>query len=250
MTAHDACSRISTFHRELAAGKAPLENRQNMRSSGENPLKTEISRQVVHMLVALFAILLRWLSYPQALACAVAAIVFNVFILPRLPGGKQRLYRADERERGFSMGILAYPVSVFLLILLFPIPVAAAMWGVLSFGDGPATLVGSLATGGSLPWNSKKTVSGFVAFVLGALPSAAFLFWWTLPNIGSSPPWWRAAASQAKFSSLGSGEILILSFVVAIVCAFLESLETKIDDNLLAPLGGAILMTGLIYVFF
>lgn len=202
------------------------------------------------MLVALLSVLLRWLSYPQALACAVAAIVFNVFILPRLPGGKQYLYRADERERGFSRGILAYPVSLFLLILLFPLPVAAAMWGVLSFGDGLATLVGSRASGGPLPWNPKKTVAGLLAFVLGAIPSAALLFWWTLPNVNSSPPWWRGATVQAKFSLLGVGEIFILSLGTAIVCAFLESLETKIDDNLLAPLGGAILMSGLIYVFF
>jgi len=202
------------------------------------------------MLVALFAVLLRWLSYPQALACAVAAIVFNVFILPRLPGGRQRLYRTDERERGFSMGILAYPVSVFLLLLIFPVPIAAAMWGVLSFGDGPATLAGSLATGGPLPWNPRKTVVGFLAFVFGALPSAAFLFWWTLPNIGSSPPWWRSAATQDSFGSMRIVGIIALSLVTAIVCAFLESLETKIDDNLLAPLGGAIFMMGLIYVFF
>jgi dolichol kinase len=234
----------------LCRAKGALENRQSMRFSIENHSHTEISRQVVHMLVALFAVLLRWLSYPQALACAVAAIVFNAFILPRLPGGKQYLYRADERERGFSRGILAYPVSVFLLILIFPVPIAAAMWGVLSFGDGLATLVGSRATGGSLPWNAKKTVAGLLAFVLGATPSAALLFWWALPNINASPPWWRLAAVQDKFSSLGVGEILILSFASAIVCAFLESLETRIDDNLLAPLGGAILMTGLIYVFF
>jgi dolichol kinase len=221
-----------------------------MRFSIENHAHTEISRQVVHMLVASFAVLLRWLSYPQALACAVAAIVFNVFILPRLPGGKRYLYRADEREHGFSRGIIAYPISVFLLILLFPVPIAAAMWGVLSFGDGLATLVGSRATGRSLPWNPQKTAAGLAAFVLGALPSAAFLFWWTLSNADASPPWWRSAIVQAKFSSVGAVDIVVVSVVCAVVCAFLESLETRIDDNLLAPLGGAILMMGLIYVFF
>jgi len=201
------------------------------------------------MLMALFALLLRWLSYPQALACAVGAIVFNAFILPRLPGGKERLYRADERERGYSRGILTYPVSVFVLVLVFPVPVAAAMWGVLSFGDGPATLVGSRPGGKPLPWNRKKTVEGFLAFILGAAPSAAFLYWWTLPNIGSSPPWWRTAEAQALFGSPRIGGILLISFVTAVACSFLESLETKIDDNLLAPLGGAIVMVGLIYVF-
>lgn len=234
-----------------------------MRPPNEYPPHTELSRQAVHMLVAVFALLLRWLSYPQALACAVAAIVFNAFILPRLPGGKRYLFRAEERERGFSRGILTYPISVFLLILIFPVPVAAAMWGALSFGDGLATLVGTRAGtragsragtgagaragGGPLPWNPKKTAAGLIAFVLGATPSVAFLYWWTLPNAGSSPPWWRSAAAQAMFNSPQVAGILAASLVAAAACAFLESLDTRIDDNLLAPLGGAIFMTGLIY---
>ena len=111
-------------------------------SSNEKAIFFELSRQSVHMMVGAFTLLLRWLSYPQALACAACAIIFNVFILPRLPGSKSHLYRMDERERGFSMGILMYPVSVFLLIFSFPVPVAAAMWGDLSFGDGMATILG------------------------------------------------------------------------------------------------------------
>lgn len=201
------------------------------------------------MLVALFALLLRWLSYPQALACALAAIVFNALVLPRLPGGKQYLYREEERARGFSRGILAYPIAVFTLIFLFPVPVAAAMWGVLSFGDGLATLVGSRPGGRSLPWNAKKTREGMLGFVVGAVPAAAFLYWWTLPNVGSSPLWWRAESAQAAFGSLSLGRIAILSMATAGVCAFLESLDTKLDDNLLAPLGGAIFLTVMIYLF-
>jgi dolichol kinase len=210
---------------------------------------SEISRQAVHMLVALFALLLRWLSYPQALACAVAAIVFNVFILPRLPGSRERLYRAGERESGFSVGILMYPVSVFILILAFPVPVAAAMWGVLSFGDGMATIVGSRVGNRRLPWNRKKTLEGLLAFVLGGLPAAVFLYWWTLPNVASSPPWWRSSAANTLFGALGVGQITAVSLVTVIVCAFLETLETRLDDNLVAPLGGACVMVGLIYAF-
>jgi len=215
----------------------------------EKAISSEISRQSVHMLVGAFTLLLRWLNYPQALACAACAIIFNVFILPRLPGSKSRLYRADERERGFSVGILMYPVSVFLLIFSFPVPVAAAMWGVLSFGDGMATVIGVRSKGRRLPWNRDKSVDGFFAFVLGAAPAAIFYYWWTLPNVGSSPPWWRLAAAQERFGSLGIGRIVAISLVVAFVCAFLESLKTRIDDNILAPLGGACVMVGLIYVF-
>jgi len=202
------------------------------------------------MLVGMFALLLRWLSYPQALACAVAAIVFNAFILPRLPGSKRHLYRSGEREHGLSAGIFMYPISVFLMILLFPVPVAASMWGVLSFGDAFATLVGARRGKTRLPWSRKKSFEGMLAFVLAALPAAAFLYWWTLPNLSSSPPWWRSASAQKIFALGGLGEIILTASVSAVVCAFLETLETRLDDNLVAPFGGACVMVGFLYVFF
>jgi dolichol kinase len=221
-----------------------------MQLAEQNPPGTETARQAVHMLVASFALLLRWLSYPQALACAAGLVIFNAFILPRLPGSRRYLYRAEERERGFSVGILAYPVSVFILILVFPVPVAAAMWGVLSFGDGMATLVGSAVGRRHLPWNPKKTLEGMLAFVLGALPPAAFLYWWTLPNVASSPPWWRSPGALDLFGSPGLGAVIAVSLVTAVACAFLETLETRLDDNLVAPLGGACVMVGLACIFF
>ena len=208
----------------------------------------ETTRQIVHMLVAVLALLLRWLTYPQALALAIALILFNAFLLPRLPGSMQYLYRADEREGGFSKGILAYPISVFLLILIFPVPVAAAMWGgALSLGDGAATLFGSRMGKTPLPWNPKKSFEGFLAFILFATPAIAFFYKWTLVNIASSPPWWRSDAIAAPFASPSLLWILALAMITSIACALLESLDTKIGDNLLAPLGGAILLTALIH---
>jgi dolichol kinase len=124
------------------------------------------------------------------------------------------------------------------------------MWGVLSFGDALATLVGARRGKIRLPWSRRKSLEGMLAFVLAAVPAAAFLYWWTLPNLISSPPWWRGAGAQEIFAAPGSGAIVILSLVTAVACAFLETLETRLDDNVVAPLGGACLMVGLIYVFY
>ena len=207
----------------------------------------ETTRQIVHMLVALLALLLRWLTYPQALALALALVFFNAFLLPRLPGSMRFLYRTDERASGFSKGILAYPISVFLLILIFPVPVAAAMWAMLSLGDGAATLVGSRLGRVPLPWNPKKTFEGLLAFVMFALPAIMFFYIWTAVNMGSSPPWWRSEEAVAVFGALSPSWVWAFAMITSIACAFLESLDTKIDDNLLAPLGGAILLTALIH---
>ena len=86
--------------------------------------------------------------------------------------------------------------------------------------------------------------------LFAATPAAAFLYWWTLPNLRSSPPWWRGAGAQEIFSAPGFGAIMILSLATGIACAFLETLETRLDDNVVAPFGGACVMIGLIYVFF
>ncbi len=200
------------------------------------------------MLVALLALLLRWLTYSQALTLAAALVLFNAFLLPRLPGVKRFLYRADERASGFSKGILAYPISVFLLILIFPVPVAAAMWGgALSLGDGAATLFGSRVGKTPLPWNPKKSFEGLLAFILFATPATVFFYKWTIVNINSSPPWWRSSATAVSLASSSLLWILALAMITSIACAILESLDTKIDDNLLAPLGGAVLLTALIH---
>ena len=86
--------------------------------------------------------LLRVLNGRQAAALAFAALVFNALLLPRI-GGK-RLYRPADHDRGFPLGILLYPLSVWMLTLAFPsrLDIAAAAWGILAFGDGAATLVG------------------------------------------------------------------------------------------------------------
>ena len=231
------------------------ESRRAMDSSSQNPLRVnmfraELSRQTVHMSVGLLSLSLRWLTHPQALAGAAGLIVFNSLILPRFQIARRHLYRTDEQPSGFSRGIVTYSISVLLLILIFPVPVAAAMWGALAFGDGLATLVGSQMGKGPLPWNRKKTVSGCVGYVCGATPSMAFLYAWTAPNLVASPKLWGAQATQSLFASPGIMEVMAISFLTAIACALLESLDTPIDDNLLAPLGGAVVMIALTFLLF
>lgn len=218
--------------------------------SMRNSDRPETARQCVHMLVGLLALALRWLTYPLALAMAVALIAFNLFVLPRLPGNLRYLYRVEERDRRFSIGILMYPISVFLLILIFPTPVAAAMWGTLAFGDGLAGLVGSKFGKWRLPWNKKKSLEGLLAFAIGATLSSAILYFWALPNSVSSPPWWSMQEWLVLLHQADVTGVIIISACAGIVAAFLESLDIGIDDNLLAPLGGACVMVRLLPLFF
>ncbi len=198
------------------------------------------------MLVGGLALALRWTSYGQALTLAAGLVVFNAYVLPRLPWISALLYRPGERERRFTSGILLYPVTVFILILFFPVPVAAAMWGALSFGDGMATLAGARMGKTPLPWNRRKTIEGLAAFALIGSLSASLLYWWTLPNMLSSPPWWRGDAVEI-FASLDASGIILRCILASVASAFVETVELPIDDNLTAPLGGACVMIGLVY---
>lgn len=181
----------------------------------------EIGRKLTHIGVGGFAFFLRDLGWERAAVMAVGAVLFNWLIFPRI-GGKH-VWRASDHDTGYPIGILLYPLSVLALILLFrgDLWKAAAVWGVLALGDGVASLAGLALGGPHLPWNPRKTWTGFFAMVaFGALGSAVLVAW-TLRQPIEAPLVW-------------------LSVALAVACAWVESLDTTLDDNLTVPLIGAI----------
>jgi uncharacterized protein (TIGR00297 family) len=192
----------------------------------------ELARKTVHMGVGLIAFTLRWLGPWWGALCAVAALVFNLALLPRL-GGKA-LLRGHERERGRSIGIVLYPVAVLLLILVFNrrLEVAAAMWGILAFGDGMAGLVGMALGRRKLPWNPGKSWAGTLAYLVFGTLGAWVLLLWTAPA--------RYEGTEAWAFTLAA------CAVTALVGALLESLPQGLDDNIGVPLVCGLLLLGLL----
>lgn len=187
----------------------------------------ELARKLVHVGVGGFALLLRHLSWPGAAAMALAAFLFNWQVLPRLGG--RRLWRGEEHARGYPRGILIYPLSVLGLVLWFreELHYVAAVWGLLAFGDGLASLVGQTLGGPRLPWNAKKGWIGFAAFVACGGTGAAALMGWTL---GLPAPAWL------------SWWLLSITLPAALAGAIVESLPTTLDDNFTVPLAGALVV--------
>jgi uncharacterized protein (TIGR00297 family) len=191
------------------------------------PSFSENGRQVVHIAMGGFALLLRYLSWWEVAVLAGVAIAFNLFALPRIAG--DRLYRPDESARKYYSGITLYHVSI--LMLLFALPdrrdIVAAAWGVLAFGDGTATLVGRHFKSPRIPWNREKSVAGSVAFVLVGGAAASFLCWWCRPAILPPPYAW--------FS-------LTMPFVAALAAAAVETIPIRLDDNIsVTATAGAVL---------
>jgi uncharacterized protein (TIGR00297 family) len=185
----------------------------------------ETKRKLLHMAVGGFALLLRYLSWPQAALMAVLAFLHNWQVLPRIGG--RGLWRDHEHGSGYARGMLIYPLSVLGLILWFrdDLWMAAAAWGILAFGDGMASLLGQALGGPRLPWNPRKGLAGSLAFVVFGTLGAAFLTVWTL----RLPP-----------SSFLSPRVLGVILPAALFCALVESIDSTLDDNLTVPLAAAL----------
>jgi uncharacterized protein (TIGR00297 family) len=188
---------------------------------------SETARQVVHMTMGGFALLLRWLVWWQAFALAVTALLFNLFVLPHIARG---LYRPGDDSR--LHGIIFYPLSVLLLLVAFPhrLDIVAAAWGILAIGDGIATLAGRAIGGPRSPWNRDKTIAGSVAFFVGGSAAALLLMIWCRPQYMAEPPLWH---------------LLGVPIAAALVAALVETLPIRLDDNLSVALSaGAVLWMG------
>ncbi|MDA8015856.1 MAG: DUF92 domain-containing protein [Thermoanaerobaculia bacterium] len=191
----------------------------------------ELARKVVHMGVGLIAFAVVFLGPAYSALCAVGAVLMNVFLLPRA-GGKF-LWREHEEKRGASMGIVLYPTAVLFLILAFwnHLEVVAAIWAILAFGDGMASLVGMTVGGARLPWNPKKSWSGTFAYWCFGTAGAATLLAWTLHHQGES---------------YCLGYLIFAAAVTALVGAVIESQPIGLDDNISVPLLAALVLHGVL----
>jgi uncharacterized protein (TIGR00297 family) len=166
----------------------------------------------------MFAFLFPFLNFAQSLGCALLALLLTTFLLPQLDvdlrksGGEAA--RVNSRNR-----ILAYPISVLVLVILYRHSpyIVAAVWGVMALGDGMASVAGEWLRGPGLPWNRQKTWAGFLAFALAGTLAAYALMRWVAPE-------------------LDAGFALRVSAATALVGAVVESLPIGLDDNVSVPL--------------
>jgi len=184
------------------------------------PVFSETTRQLVHISMSAFALALRVLTWWQAALCALAALLFNAFVLPR--AGGPSIIRPVDAARGYPLGILVYPVAVLALIVAFParLDIAASAWGILAFGDGFATLIGRRWGRHRLGWNPDKTVEGLLAFIVAGGAAGIFLAWWTAPAIAPPP---------------GIAFILLAPAAAAVAAGFAETVPIALDDNFSVP---------------
>ena len=204
-------------------------------------INSELLRKTVHVSMGAFALSLRFLTPKEAALCACIALGFNLFVLHRVT--RRALMRHDEKLRGFSLGIALYPAAVLALIVVFRnrLELAAAVWGLIAFGDGMAAVFGVTLRGPKLPWNPAKTWAGFAAFVLWGTAASSFLLRFTQRGALDGPKTWIGPSFLAVGEHGPHYEATFLiagCFAAAVLAAFAESTRARIDDNVLVPLVG------------
>jgi uncharacterized protein (TIGR00297 family) len=176
------------------------------------------TRKIVHMSMLIFAFLLPYLTWTQAVGCALLALLFNLVVLPRLQVDLRKS-PASAPGAGVWTGIVIYPLSVLTLILLYrhEMHIVAAVWAIMALGDGMAGVVGSRLGGPALPWNRGKTWSGCLGFLVAGTVGAYVLTRWVTPAIAPDIAFKVCAAT-------------------ALVGALVESAPIGLDDNASVPL--------------
>ena len=191
-------------------------------------------RQVVHMAMGLFALALRFLTWWQAAACALAAFLFNLFVLPRI-GGDVALSagRPDARlpARDPVLPAVGPPADS-------RVPATARHRG---------SRVGHprrrrLAGGGSRHrqprargchgTRTRRSPVLSHSWSPAAWPVCSLALW-TRPAVSPLPP---------LLFTLGA------PVVAAIVAGLVESLPVRLDDNISVPIAAAIVLGGLALV--
>lgn len=176
----------------------------------------EWRRRLCHMAPALLPMLL-W-AFPHIEPTPLwlrASFVLDAVVLV---GGAMCMGRHLTRDGECNMFAAAtgYAIPILSLLLLFPNQpeLGLSVLAIIALGDGSATLFGKLLGGPTLPWNSSKTWSGFIGFLVFSVPYATMIY------CDEAHP--RVSVSLA----------MACVFCTALVADAIESLPSRCNDNL------------------
>jgi len=190
-------------------------------SSRTQEIQTELLRKGIHLMVGATP-LLASISLPITEGLLVAGlVVYTLAESLRLQGRElpliTRLTRMASRTRDRNRAVLG-PITLglgaLLCLMLYPEPAASVGIYALAFGDGLSSVVGKIFGRIRMPFTGGKTVEGSLAAFLA-------IFW---------AAWWASRDVP-------------IALAVAVAGTFLEALPLEDLDNLVIPLGTALVFS-------
>lgn len=182
----------------------------------------EIKRRFWHMTPGVLAFGLLVVPHADPISPTLQLIILSCCLaigIWMLLGFRQ----IQRRGEGTGLGAVGgYSLSVLGTIFLFPqhLEMGLSVLAILAFGDGSATLIGSVFRGPRLPWNSGKSWVGMLGFVVVGSLMAAWIYWGETHNLEASDP------------PVSIGMALFLTAPAVVAAAIAESLRSRINDNI------------------
>ncbi|MBN2122181.1 hypothetical protein JW721_03940 [Candidatus Micrarchaeota archaeon] len=177
----------------------------------------ELRRQAVHVALGLALLLLLLVLGRMKAIYLLASILFFGFLLislvmqgRKIPLASWFVERFERKSAPLPGYGSAWYVAGFLLcaLLIRDVSEFSASILILSLGDAASNIIGSHFGKPPLPYNNGKTVEGTLAFFLFSLTSFFFIGYYAIP--------------------------------LSLLCALIESLPVKIDDNISIPIACAL----------
>ena len=185
---------------------------------------TELQRRLWHITPGFLPLLLWPISHADPISPTLRAILILIIcgIGISIFKGYRRIARSGADSNELS-SVAGYAGSVLFTLLLLPsqIELGFAVLAILAFGDGTATLGGLLLRGPALVWNREKRLSGLLCFILFGGFMASVIYWGEAQNL--------EAMNNPRVDFRTA---LMFGFPLAFVCAIVESLPLKINDNI------------------
>ncbi|MAG21738.1 MAG: TIGR00297 family protein [Candidatus Diapherotrites archaeon] len=187
-----------------------------------------MNRQLLHIAPIFLALLIPLVDRATAIIFT-AVFALGIYILYNRK--KEWFLREQEQKKGYSLGVIFYPISVLVLMIIFPMHIAIAAWAIMALGDGFATIFGEKFPIKKIPWNPDKSLGGTLAFILFGTLGAAFFLWY----LGGLESVYR---------------LILFALGTAFVAALVESSSLRIEDNLSVPLAAGLFLHSLTFTQF
>ena len=189
--------------------------------SRSQEVQTELLRKAIHLMIGATP-LLASISLPVTECLLIAGLlVYTGAESLRLQGRAlpiiTRLTKAASRTRDRDrpvLGPITLGLGALLCLMLYPEPAASVGIYALAFGDGMSSVVGKLFGRITLPFTGGKTLEGSLAAFVAIFWAA----WW----VGHDP---------------------VLALGVAAAGTLMEALPVEDLDNLVIPLGTALVFS-------
>lgn len=148
----------------------------------KSSIKSEVQRQLIHLLTGITLIFLIRIAGNLALTVLLLLIAFYVLmsaiiVMNKLPLSFSTFlcrWGRPAKQHIPLQGTILLLIGITLSFILFPESVVYASIAIVAFGDSIATAAGVLIGNHKLPYSKKKTVEGTVSGTIAAFLAASF----------------------------------------------------------------------------